>query len=564
MLGLIVMTRVANILLSQTWSLLLDDHQLNLQERKTRIDFLNARIQQSTGLIRCAFIVLSLVLLIIRPFLNRNNALVVCAKLPLIKSSLYLGQALIIMELETPLVRLGAAKPKIKPTKIYDALVVGSGPGGLMTCHELAKRAEHTLLLESGPTVLHSAMDFPASWQQHYTREGLELAKTWPPVNVAQGHGWGGGALVNGSIYRRPDADVIQNWSHLSTDKNFVENFNKALDELEMETQPQVNIGEFDLLNERIKGASQSLHRPFEYLKSWHTQKNQQILRTDLLEFLTHGARAQAQLSLSADFATKIKNENSYWTLENNQGEKYKSKNIFLAAGSLGTPQILKRSGLLKPSKINIGIQPFIRIVAELKEPLNPLSGRTPPFLMDPQEQRFRLNISSSSTMVLRTLFNLNNNILHLPTDELKRFLIFNVSITTWAQLLITKNDSKIQWKKTNLDIEKMAEGVRALALWTEALGATQLWVPGPNAFSFTKDEALSNSLQISKNSQWSIYHMSSCLPSSQQNQQAGLFLADSSQLPTPPRTNPQGSVMAYAKYTVQGQDSSRNSISSL
>ena len=80
-----------------------------------------------------------------------------------------------------------------------EVVVIGSGPGGAMTAHTLARAGQDVLLLDAGP--YHEPVDRPAfslhELRNKYWNRGLTFTIGAPQIHYAMGSAVGGGSEVN-------------------------------------------------------------------------------------------------------------------------------------------------------------------------------------------------------------------------------------------------------------------------------------------------------------------------------------------------------------------------------
>lgn len=95
-----------------------------------------------------------------------------------------------------------------------DAVVVGAGPGGLVTGKALAAAGLSVLVLEAGEFWRFREFKRDQTWANDhlYQEKGTRVAKGNTAIPVASGRGVGGGTLVNSGIsFRAPDR-ILDDW----------------------------------------------------------------------------------------------------------------------------------------------------------------------------------------------------------------------------------------------------------------------------------------------------------------------------------------------------------------
>ncbi len=100
--------------------------------------------------------------------------------------------------------------------KTFDAVVIGSGFGGAVAACRLAERGRSVLVLERGRR--WGREDFPrpgkpnAGWRWSDKEQGLFERRSFPQMQVIVAAGVGGGSLVYTNVQKVPPAEVLAPW----------------------------------------------------------------------------------------------------------------------------------------------------------------------------------------------------------------------------------------------------------------------------------------------------------------------------------------------------------------
>jgi cholesterol oxidase len=100
--------------------------------------------------------------------------------------------------------------------KTFDAIVIGSGFGGAVVACRLAERGRSVLVLERGRR--WGRGDFPrpgekdAPWWFGQQRTGIYERRRFPQMQVIVAAGVGGGSLVYTNVQKVPPAEVFRDW----------------------------------------------------------------------------------------------------------------------------------------------------------------------------------------------------------------------------------------------------------------------------------------------------------------------------------------------------------------
>lgn len=97
-----------------------------------------------------------------------------------------------------------------------DIVVIGSGAGGAVAAHELARQGHSVVMLERGPYHVTSEFKSNPQWafDNLYANHGVTAGLGIPPVLVPHGDCVGGTTVINsGTVFRTP-RDVLDRWTH--------------------------------------------------------------------------------------------------------------------------------------------------------------------------------------------------------------------------------------------------------------------------------------------------------------------------------------------------------------
>ncbi len=98
----------------------------------------------------------------------------------------------------------------------FDAVVIGSGFGGAVAACRLAERGRSVLVLERGRR--WGRTDFPrpgkpnAGWRWSDEKRGLFERRSFPQMQVIVAAGVGGGSLIYSNVQKAPPAEVFARW----------------------------------------------------------------------------------------------------------------------------------------------------------------------------------------------------------------------------------------------------------------------------------------------------------------------------------------------------------------
>jgi cholesterol oxidase len=275
----------------------------------------------------------------------------------------------------------------------YDVIVIGSGYGGAIAASRFAQFGYQVCLLEKGREIVPG--EYPNNTEQ-FLREvqadcpsghfgspsGLFDIRCYKNINVMAGCGLGGTSLIDAGVCARPDASLFQDaiWPEaIQNDKEMQTYYQRAEEMLRPSPYPRgsQNLNKFDSVQKYVKEMpyQSAMSRPpllinFKYLRNGFNASGvdqrpctkcgncltgcnegaKNTLATNYLpEAKRDGVRIFTQIQVS-----HIEKDRALWRVfikKNNSNHKKKSNDIILrsdtvilAAGSLGSTEILLRS----------------------------------------------------------------------------------------------------------------------------------------------------------------------------------------------------------------------------
>ncbi len=463
----------------------------------------------------------------------------------------------------------------------HDVVVVGSGPGGSLTACLLAEAGREPLVLEEGLHRLpEEAAPFSADEMKlKYRNGGLTMAFGRPPVQYVEGFCLGGGSEVNSGLYHRLPEDTLKQWGV----RNRLQDWSPEL------LERQARIIEKDLSVSLLPAAPPTaslimregaealgwkcleVPRWQNYDKDAAAGERQTMTKTFLPRAIAAGARVVTDARVN-----KLKRDKGSWLIKVETGRlsgqtttsEIRAKTVFLGAGAIGTPSLLRRSGLGRRAGHFLHMHPTIKIAAEFDRQVNDLSMGVPVHqVKEFPRLSFGCSISSPHYLSVAMMDHLRG--LEMVRDRWKNLAVYYAMIVPEGHGRIWNLPSASSVASISLsrrDMSMLSLGLERLGQLLFAAGAVRLYpsVSGLGPFEKLSDlKSIPAVLPASGTSLMTIHLTSSCAMSGLPDfgvtdswgavyGEKNLHVTDASLLCTAPGVNPQGPMMAVVRRNVE------------
>ncbi|RAP26739.1 hypothetical protein DID74_01570 [Candidatus Marinamargulisbacteria bacterium SCGC AG-333-B06] len=262
----------------------------------------------------------------------------------------------------------------------FDYIVIGSGPGGMVTGCLLAEQQKNVLILEKGHNILQNYQD-PfnlLSLQKNYAYSGLNTTIGKRPVKLIEGECVGGGSEVNSGLYHRTPPHILLDWSKHKEIAGLCESETNAFfEENEKELSIQPFTPPFPTASQRLIDISQqnnwTVNEVLRWVEQSPIQSSLSFKRFSISQcYLDRFKKAGGQLN-SGHSVTSIKKIGATWHIistENLNQHTFTCKTLFICAGSLGTPFLLLKNQLLNQRRLPLYLHPMIKFITKFHEPI--------------------------------------------------------------------------------------------------------------------------------------------------------------------------------------------------
>jgi len=257
--------------------------------------------------------------------------------------------------------------------KIYDIAVVGSGPGGSIASLRSLERGKSVVLIESGAkylpgTIKHHSLD---QTTKQFKKQGLNFCYGNIPMLFTEGETYGGGSEVNSGLYFKltePYRSTFLKKCNIEEDE--WQHFEKIVEQkISVQKSPK---GSLDNIKSALLDGSKNKGLVCEEVPRWRSYEPVEEHKSMQVTYLKESEEKDIDIFTESK-VIKILPKKDYIeiiTISKNKKNSIRAKNIVLSAGTIGTPQILKNSGLIK-DKLYFNFHPMNRAVVEYKEVVN-------------------------------------------------------------------------------------------------------------------------------------------------------------------------------------------------
>ncbi len=455
-----------------------------------------------------------------------------------------------------------------------EIVVIGSGPGGAITACLLAEAGRNVLLVEEGDHLpLSSCTPFTLEEMlQKYRNGGQTVAMGKNKIAYVEGRCVGGGSEINSGLYHRTPPDILERWRkefqvEALADADLSPQFESCERDVSVSPLPcPAPPASLKLHDGALKLGWKSLEVPrwFRHEKDG-SGKRQSMTETFIPRFLKAGGKL-----LSNTRANRISQNDPGWLVEATRktGDPIRitAGALFLCAGAVHTPTLLRRSGITRNIGDSLQVHPTVKIVAQFPESVNSADMGVPVHQVKEFSPRlgFGCSISSAAYLALGLLD--HPDAARQVESTWQRQAIYYAMITSEGRgnirTLPAFRDPLVRYTLSETDRRNLADGFRKLAEILFASGATELYPSLTRGPVLRCDGCLSklpDMLPDGLANLMTIHLFSSCPMGEDQSRCAtdsfgrvhgfkNLFVNDASLLCTAPGVNPQGSVMALAR----------------
>jgi choline dehydrogenase-like flavoprotein len=465
-----------------------------------------------------------------------------------------------------------------EPELRCEIAVIGSGPGGAISACLLAEAGRDVLLLEEGPYYeLESCQPFSVDEMvQKYRNGGQTVALGRNKIAYVEGRCVGGGSEINSGLYHRTPSDILELWRkdfavEAISEKELAPHFEASEKELSVSFLPGAAPPASLKLHEgatRLGWKSVEIPRWFHYGEKTGQGTRQSMTKTFVPRFLKSGGRL-----LSNTRVERLRSEGGRWDIR----AKHRSQSplrimadtVFVCAGAVQTPTILRRSGISENIGNSLQLHPTIKLVAKFAEDVNSAEMGVPVHQVKEFAPRLSFGCSISSPPYVALGLLDHAAYAQRTREDWRQLAVYYAMITGegrgTVRTLPKFSDTLVRYELADADRRDLAEGLRKLAHILFESGAQAIY-PGvsgcPVLANANELRRLPDVVPHGLGNLMTIHLFSSCPMGEHRSKCAAdsfgrlhgfnnLFVADASLLCSAPGVNPQGSIMAFARRNV-------------
>jgi choline dehydrogenase-like flavoprotein len=473
-------------------------------------------------------------------------------------------------------------------TLFCDVLVIGSGAGGSITAHELVAAGRDVLMLEEGPVVWAEQAPTSAAngIAQMWRNGGMTVALGKNPIAYAEGRCLGGGTEINSAIMQRAPDALLDEWSQRYQINDFgaavmQPYYDRALQTVNASLTPEPLGAPSELLKQAADGLNWQV-TPLTRAQSHCVGTNmcssgcptggkQSMSNTILRSALRRGLRLIAGCRAHKIMLRKGKVIGVRALCTGSDGRRHSIKvfcnTLFVAAGAVHSPALLRASGLRHAIGNNLRLHPTLKILAHFPFALDAHNHRLPLYAVTEFMPDIRLGgsvfVPGFFGMALAEDWAHRGYLLsHMEECGLYYTMIRATGHGTIRPLPGNRGNPLVTYHLTEFDHKNLRHGLQSLTTLMFAAGATHLFPSLANHAGWKNQaevqQALADPHLLQRANLMTIHLFSSCPMGEHPDHCAansfgkvfgtqGLYLADASLIPEAPGVNPQATIMALA-----------------
>jgi choline dehydrogenase-like flavoprotein len=415
---------------------------------------------------------------------------------------------------------------------------------------------------------LESSVPFSSSEMiEKYRNGGTTIAMGKPRVAYVEGRCLGGGSEINSGLYHRTPDEVLDHWGReygVADLADMGRFFEQAESDLSVSPLPHAaSPASLQLLQGATKLGWRALEVPRWYRYDAEGAGRKQSMTET---FLPRARRAGARIEVDTRVLS-LEGDRTSWLVSaqaTDAKREYRSRSVFVCAGAVHGPALLKRSGIEPRAGSTLRLHPTIKIAALFDKEVNGIRPDVPVHQVREFAPRLSLggSVSSQPHLHLALIDVPGGNA--LAALEWRRMAIYYAAVRDGKGSILCVPgvlDPVVRYSIGETGFLNLIDGLKRLSECLLAAGARTLYpsvTPGVALRSMRDVHSLVASLRPAHLNLMTVHLMGSspmgertdrCIVDSfgRVHGQSGLYVNDASMLPTSLGVNPQGTIMAFA-----------------
>ncbi|MCW5889326.1 MAG: GMC family oxidoreductase [bacterium] len=449
-----------------------------------------------------------------------------------------------------------------------EVVVVGSGPGGAITAALLAEAGRDVVVLEEGPAPIAACPPYSLRELAEKYRGGGGLAAIGRvPVAYAEARCVGGGSEINSGLHHRPPDEVLDAWRRRFAIEDFdatalAPHLAACERDVGVHARPHAAPPASQKLLDgaaRLGLAALDVPRYADYAAGGDGRRLG-MTTSYLPRLAAAGGRLVADTRVR-----RLRRTGGDWELLAEQpGGRVtlRARTVFVAAGAVQTPALLRRSGVTRNVGDTLALHPMVRVLARFPDAVNPPDAGIATAQVKALAPRLSLGCSVSTRPFLALALAEHRRRLDDVDADASRMALYYAMSTGGrgsVRVLPGLRDPLVRYRLERDDLATLADGLRVLCRTLLAAGATEVY-PGVLGLGPLRSEAdVPPVLPPDRTSVVALHLFASCPMGEDRRRSAvdsfgrvhdrpGLHVADASLLGGPPSVNPQGTVMGIVR----------------
>jgi choline dehydrogenase-like flavoprotein len=470
-----------------------------------------------------------------------------------------------------------------------DCLVIGSGAGGAVAFRELAQAGKDVLLVEEGKAWEQKDFNTPVSelTQKLYRGGGVTPFLGKPAIGFGEGVALGGTTVINGGLLWRTPEWILDEWhQNNKIDGYSMDELSPYFDEIErsLSVDDELGIDGFDFDSQLIEQsaidlgwkvvpvprATKNCSRRNQCGTGCPSGAKQSVDKTYIKSGIKSGGRVSTRVKI-----VKLNKQNRVIKSAIGQdmvsGDKvlFRFKTVFLAAGAINTPLLLKKSRLSAIAGNKLQFHLNLKVFAKFPDIINANKGT----IFTRQVQEFEqeglliMGTNFSPPYLATALAHLDNNQFNKYFGMYKNSAVYTPMIKPIgsARIHSVLGDKIITHQLDQVhDLEKLRKALVVTSKLLFNAGAEVVILPLENCKPVKNYLEATNVIAQAEIKQFqllSVHAMSSCAMGIKDNSVCSLdgrvrglknlYVCDASILPSNIGESPQETIMAFSHLIV-------------